>query len=220
MASTITNGSWSVNAVARYEWAAFGGKLSAEVDAKWNKELYLELINAPVDPQPSTLKAGSPHRLQAAALGIAIAISGNVSGWNYGLGVGGWGGMLLAALAMAVLRVHRDGYHTDAALDSEFVWMRALQAAAIRIPPPRLGRRRAGGRTAVVGAVLGIGRSYARAKEPLHARACQDRGRASCLRLGAYAAGHRHRARVEALPDRTRLRGGRGVFMRFIKRTK
>ncbi len=44
---------WSVNAVARYEWAAFGGKLSAEVDAKWNKALYLELINAPVDRQPS-----------------------------------------------------------------------------------------------------------------------------------------------------------------------
>jgi iron complex outermembrane receptor protein len=44
---------WSVNAVARYEWPAFGGKLSAEVDAKWNKELYLELINAPVDVQPS-----------------------------------------------------------------------------------------------------------------------------------------------------------------------
>src|ERR1700724_2006962 len=57
-----------------------------------------ELPNA-----PATLKAGSLHWLQVAALGIAIAISGNVSGWNYGLGVGGWGGMLLAALAMAVL---------------------------------------------------------------------------------------------------------------------
>ncbi|HWG72244.1 MAG TPA: TonB-dependent receptor [Steroidobacteraceae bacterium] len=44
---------WSVNAVARYEWPAFGGKLSAEVDAKWNKQMYLELINAPVDLQSS-----------------------------------------------------------------------------------------------------------------------------------------------------------------------
>lgn len=44
---------WSVNAVARYEWPAFGGKLSAEMDAKWNKAEYLELINAPVDLQPS-----------------------------------------------------------------------------------------------------------------------------------------------------------------------
>jgi ethanolamine permease len=52
---------------------------------------------------PATLKAGSLHWLQVSALGIAIAISGNVSGWNYGLGVGGWGGMLLASAAMAVL---------------------------------------------------------------------------------------------------------------------
>src|ERR1700683_281408 len=52
---------------------------------------------------PATLKAGALHWLQVAALGIAIAISGNVAGWNYGLGVGGWGGMLLAALAMALL---------------------------------------------------------------------------------------------------------------------
>src|SRR5580692_1611723 len=58
---------------------------------------------AGISGAPATLKAGSLHWLQVAALGIAIAISGNVSGWNYGLGVGGWGGMLLAALAMAVL---------------------------------------------------------------------------------------------------------------------
>jgi iron complex outermembrane recepter protein len=44
---------WTVNAVARYEWPAFGGMLSAEMDAKWNKDMYLELINAPVDLQPS-----------------------------------------------------------------------------------------------------------------------------------------------------------------------
>jgi len=52
---------------------------------------------------PATLKAGALHWLHVAALGIAIAISGNVAGWNYGLGVGGWGGMLIAALAMALL---------------------------------------------------------------------------------------------------------------------
>ena len=40
---------------------------------------------------------------RVAALGIAIAISGNFSGWNYGLAVGGWSSMLIAALAMAVL---------------------------------------------------------------------------------------------------------------------
>jgi ethanolamine permease len=52
---------------------------------------------------PVTLKAGALHWLQVSALGIAIAISGNVAGWNYGLGVGGFGGMLAAALAMALL---------------------------------------------------------------------------------------------------------------------
>ena len=44
---------WSVNAVARYEWQALGGKLYVESDAKWNKAMYLELINAPVDLQSS-----------------------------------------------------------------------------------------------------------------------------------------------------------------------
>jgi len=52
---------------------------------------------------PAALRAGALHWLQVALLGIAIAISGNAAGWNYGLGVGGWGGMLIAALAMAVL---------------------------------------------------------------------------------------------------------------------
>src|SRR5258708_12226308 len=43
---------WSGNAVARYECPAFGGKLSAEMDANGTKALYLELANAPVDLQP------------------------------------------------------------------------------------------------------------------------------------------------------------------------
>lgn len=34
----------------------------------------------------------------------------------------------------AVLRVHRRGYHTDAALTSEFIWMNALDAAGIPVP--------------------------------------------------------------------------------------
>ncbi len=44
---------WSLNGVAHYEFPALGGLLSAEVDAKWNKAQYMELINAPVDLQPS-----------------------------------------------------------------------------------------------------------------------------------------------------------------------
>ena len=44
---------WSVNAVARYEWAIPSGKLALEADTKWNAHEYLELLNAPVDYQPS-----------------------------------------------------------------------------------------------------------------------------------------------------------------------
>jgi Ser/Thr protein kinase RdoA (MazF antagonist) len=40
----------------------------------------------------------------------------------------------LADGSKAVLRVHRSGYHSDAELDSEFVWMRALHAAGIEVP--------------------------------------------------------------------------------------
>jgi Ser/Thr protein kinase RdoA (MazF antagonist) len=48
----------------------------------------------------------------------------------------------LAGGGRAVLRVHRSGYHSDAELDSEFVWMRALEAAGI--PVPRVIRSRYG----------------------------------------------------------------------------
>jgi Ser/Thr protein kinase RdoA (MazF antagonist) len=40
----------------------------------------------------------------------------------------------LAGGARAVLRVHRSGYHSDGELDSEFVWMRALEEAGIAVP--------------------------------------------------------------------------------------
>jgi len=39
--------------------------------------------------------------LNVAGLGIAFAISGNFSGWNFGLGLGGWGGMVAASVVMA-----------------------------------------------------------------------------------------------------------------------
>jgi iron complex outermembrane recepter protein len=44
---------WTLNALARYEWPMLGGVASVEGDAKWNSRQYLELINAPVDLQPS-----------------------------------------------------------------------------------------------------------------------------------------------------------------------
>src|SRR6266850_3884730 len=61
-------------------------------------------------PESSPIVPASPsstyHALQAdalgwlkvAGLGIAIAISGQFSGWNYGLSTGGWGGLVVAAL--------------------------------------------------------------------------------------------------------------------------
>jgi iron complex outermembrane recepter protein len=45
--------SLTVNALARYEWPGLGGTLSAQVDAKWNDQQWLENINAPVDLQPA-----------------------------------------------------------------------------------------------------------------------------------------------------------------------
>jgi len=39
--------------------------------------------------------------INVTGLGIAFAISGNFSGWNFGLAIGGWGGMLIASLIMA-----------------------------------------------------------------------------------------------------------------------
>ncbi len=40
----------------------------------------------------------------------------------------------LADGGRAVLRVHRPGYHSDEELDSEFLWLRALEAAGIAVP--------------------------------------------------------------------------------------
>jgi Ser/Thr protein kinase RdoA (MazF antagonist) len=40
----------------------------------------------------------------------------------------------LAGGGRAVLRVHRLGYHSDSALESEFAWLRALESAGIQVP--------------------------------------------------------------------------------------
>lgn len=47
---------------------------------------------------PSTLQTRALGWANVAGLGIAIAISGQFSGWNFGLAAGGWGGMMIAAL--------------------------------------------------------------------------------------------------------------------------
>lgn len=53
--------------------------------------------------EPGHLMRGSVTWRKAAALGVAISISGSFAGWNYGLGSGGWGGMFIAALATGIL---------------------------------------------------------------------------------------------------------------------
>ncbi len=55
----------------------------------------------PVAP-PSPASHASLGWVPVTGLGIAIAVSGNFSGWNLGLQAGGWGGMMVAALVMAV----------------------------------------------------------------------------------------------------------------------
>jgi ethanolamine permease len=37
------------------------------------------------------------------ALGVGAVISGHFSGWNFGIGVGGWGGLFIAAIVIAVM---------------------------------------------------------------------------------------------------------------------
>ncbi|TLY80349.1 MAG: amino acid permease [Gammaproteobacteria bacterium] len=56
------------------------------------------IVPAPAPPTPHTLQTDALGWLKVAGLGIAIAISGQFSGWNYGLSTGGWGGLVVAAL--------------------------------------------------------------------------------------------------------------------------
>ncbi|WGW14120.1 ethanolamine permease [Saxibacter everestensis] len=49
------------------------------------------------------LKRGAAGWILLAGLGIAYVISGDFSGWNLGLAVGGWGGLLIAFLLMGLM---------------------------------------------------------------------------------------------------------------------
>ncbi|GIG30187.1 ethanolamine permease [Cellulomonas marina] len=50
-----------------------------------------------------SLRKGAAGWLLLAGLGISFVISGDFSGWNLGLAVGGWGGMLVAFVLMGVM---------------------------------------------------------------------------------------------------------------------
>jgi ethanolamine permease len=50
-----------------------------------------------------SLQQGQVGWVLLAGLGVAYVISGDYAGWNYGLGEGGWGGLLIATVLMAVM---------------------------------------------------------------------------------------------------------------------
>ena len=49
------------------------------------------------------LRAGAAGWVLLAGLGIAYVISGDYAGWNFGLAEGGWGGLLIATILMAIM---------------------------------------------------------------------------------------------------------------------
>ncbi len=53
--------------------------------------------------QQRQLRRGAAGWLLLAGLGVAYVISGDFSGWNYGLAEGGWGGLLIAFLLMGLM---------------------------------------------------------------------------------------------------------------------
>ncbi len=53
--------------------------------------------------QKRQLEKGVAGWVLLAGLGVAYVISGDFAGWNFGLGEGGWGGLLVATIVMAVM---------------------------------------------------------------------------------------------------------------------
>src|SRR5512139_3293000 len=49
------------------------------------------------------LKRGAAGWVLLVGLGVAYVISGDYAGWNFGLEQGGWGGLMVAALLMALM---------------------------------------------------------------------------------------------------------------------
>ncbi len=49
------------------------------------------------------LKRGTAGWILLAGLGVSYVISGDFAGWNFGIAQAGWGGFLIAAVAMAVM---------------------------------------------------------------------------------------------------------------------
>src|SRR5690349_11630212 len=53
--------------------------------------------------QKRQLKSGSAGWLLLAGLGVSYVVSGDFSGWNFGLAHGGFGGLLIAVVVIAAM---------------------------------------------------------------------------------------------------------------------
>ena len=58
---------------------------------------------------PRNLKSGKLGVVQVAALGVSLVIVGQFTGWNFGLQVGGLGGMMVAACIVVGMYVGLSG---------------------------------------------------------------------------------------------------------------
>lgn len=61
-----------------------------------------ETVNADYFKQRQ-LKQGAAGWVLLVGLGVAYVISGDFAGWNFGLAQGGWGGLFIATLLMALM---------------------------------------------------------------------------------------------------------------------
>lgn len=71
-----------------------------------NNETLSSAENGPVDDDYFSnreLNKGAAGWVLLAGLGVAYVISGDFAGWNFGLAEGGWGGLMVATLLMAVM---------------------------------------------------------------------------------------------------------------------
>ena len=53
--------------------------------------------------QRRQLQSGAAGWVLLAGLGVAYVISGDFAGWNFGLAEGGWGGLMVATVLMAIM---------------------------------------------------------------------------------------------------------------------
>ena len=88
-------------AIAHLGGANWGGQRWRRTDGRFAERT----TSAPVRATSSKrqLKGGAAGWVLLAGLGVAYVISGDFAGWNFGLAEGGWGGLLIATILMAIM---------------------------------------------------------------------------------------------------------------------